>query len=61
MNKDGSGLVWRPVAGTESRYLSYSTVWNGIDADNKPVSSGVYFYKVVTNRATIIKKMLLLN
>jgi flagellar hook assembly protein FlgD len=45
----------------ESRDLSYSATWNGTNADNKPVSSGVYFYKVVTSKATIMKKMLLLK
>ena len=39
----------------------YATQWNGTNSDNKPVSSGVYFYKVVTNKATIMKKMLLLK
>ncbi|NQT65449.1 MAG: T9SS type A sorting domain-containing protein, partial [FCB group bacterium] len=37
-------------------------VWNGTDQNNQPVSSGVYFYKLVFNGKDIAsKKMLLLK
>ena len=41
---------------------SYSTIWNGLDMNNKKVSSGIYFYKLENNRKTIdTKKMLLIK
>ncbi|KAA3598889.1 MAG: T9SS C-terminal target domain-containing protein [Calditrichaeota bacterium] len=36
-------------------------VWNGVDKFGKPVSSGIYFYKLVSNKNSITKKMLLLK
>ncbi|MDA3812754.1 MAG: right-handed parallel beta-helix repeat-containing protein [Candidatus Cloacimonetes bacterium] len=40
----------------------YNVVWNGTDQNNQPVSSGVYFYKLVSNGKDIAsKKMLLLK
>ncbi|MCK4311888.1 MAG: right-handed parallel beta-helix repeat-containing protein [Candidatus Cloacimonetes bacterium] len=39
-----------------------SIIWNGKDENNKPVSSGVYFYKLkVNNKNIAIKKCLLLK
>jgi hypothetical protein len=41
---------------------SYSDVrWDGRNAANQPVSSGVYFYKLVTNNYSMTKKMVLLK
>jgi hypothetical protein len=39
----------------------YSVVWNGKDASNRNIASGVYFYKMVTNNYSEIKKMILLK
>ncbi len=39
----------------------YSVTWNGRDDNNKPVTSGVYFYQLVTDNKIINKKMLLLK
>jgi flagellar hook assembly protein FlgD len=36
-------------------------VWDGIDSNNKSVSSGIYFYKVSTEKSSAMKKMLLLK
>ncbi|KAA3598051.1 MAG: T9SS C-terminal target domain-containing protein [Calditrichaeota bacterium] len=36
-------------------------VWNGVDKFGKPVSSGIYFYKLVSDKNSITKKMLLLR
>jgi hypothetical protein len=38
-----------------------SVVWNGVDADGKQVSSGVYFYKLKTGTKEYNKKMLLVK
>ncbi|KAA3598891.1 MAG: T9SS C-terminal target domain-containing protein, partial [Calditrichaeota bacterium] len=40
---------------------SGEVVWNGIDKFGKPVSSGIYFYKLVSDKNSITKKMLLLK
>jgi len=39
----------------------HSVVWNGTDNNNKPVSSGIYFYKLKTNNYEKVKKMILLK
>ena len=38
-----------------------SVVWNGKNENNKPVGSGIYFYKLKASGYSIIKKMLLLK
>ncbi|MCD4818024.1 MAG: T9SS type A sorting domain-containing protein [Candidatus Cloacimonetes bacterium] len=40
---------------------SHSVIWNGIDNNKKSVSSGIYFYKISTDKETAMKKMLLLK
>jgi hypothetical protein len=39
----------------------HSVTWNGKDANGKPVSSGIYFYKMKTADYSSIKKMILLK
>ena len=39
----------------------YSVTWNGTDDNNKPVSSGIYFYKLKTKEVSKIRKMILLK
>jgi len=46
----------------ESGEVQHSITWNGTDQTNKPVSSGVYFYKLISNgRKIATNKMLLLK
>lgn len=40
---------------------SHSVVWNGTDQSGRLVSSGIYFYHIVTDRSTSTRKMLLLK
>ncbi len=40
---------------------NHSIVWDGKDANGKQVSSGVYFYKLITNTKEYQKKMLLMK
>jgi hypothetical protein len=39
----------------------FSKIWNGMNNHGQPVSSGVYFYKLVTTNFTQTKKMVLLK
>jgi hypothetical protein len=62
-------LVIYDIQGREVRQLldgyfdagSHSVIWNGLDNDNKPVSSGIYFYRLIsgdrqqTNRMTLLR------
>ncbi len=43
------------VAGT------YTEMWDGRDQHGQKVSSGLYFYRIVTDDLTAIKKMILLQ
>jgi hypothetical protein len=40
---------------------NHSVKWTGIDSSNKPVSSGIYFYKMNIGQQTLTKKMILLK
>ena len=39
----------------------HHVVWNGKDDVNKPVASGIYFYKLQTGKYTAVKKMVLMK
>ncbi|MDD4309824.1 MAG: C25 family cysteine peptidase [Candidatus Cloacimonetes bacterium] len=39
----------------------HSVVWNGKDGNNRPVSSGVYFYKLDAGKYTSTKKMIIMK
>jgi hypothetical protein len=40
---------------------SHSVVWNGYDDNGRPVSSGIYFYRMTTNEFNAVKRMILLK
>ena len=44
-----------------SKELTHSITWNGTDQNNKPVSSGIYFYKLKSGNYEKSNKMLLLK
>lgn len=39
----------------------HTYVWNGLDQNNRPVGSGIYFYKVACGKLSVVKKCLLLK
>ncbi len=39
----------------------HSVIWDGCDDNGKPVASGVYFYRIKTQRFTSARKMILLK
>jgi hypothetical protein len=47
------------VEGSESN--EHSVIWNGTDDNNKPVSSGIYFYKLKSGNFEKTMKMLLMK
>lgn len=40
---------------------SHSLVWNGVDKHNRPVASGVYYYRLSTAQGSLKKKMILMK
>ncbi len=40
---------------------TYEVLWDGTDEDGRPVSSGVYFYRLQTDRSSQMKRMVLLR
>jgi len=46
---------------TTANGVGYSISWNGMDENNMPVASGVYFYKLNAGEYSKTKKMLLLR
>ncbi|MDA3813684.1 MAG: M14 family zinc carboxypeptidase [Candidatus Cloacimonetes bacterium] len=55
------GQKVRTLINEEKVAGSHSIVWNGNDDDNYPVSSGVYFYRMVTGEMISSRKMLLIK
>jgi len=56
-----AGELVRTLANEDRAAGSYTLVWDGRNDAGSPVSSGVYFYKLVTNNFSQTKKMVLLK
>jgi hypothetical protein len=62
-------LVIYDIQGREIRRLldcnlepgSHSVIWNGLNDESRPVSSGIYFYRLVSNNSTQTNRMTLLK
>jgi len=40
---------------------NHQVIWDGVDSNGSPVSSGVYFYRMSTNSESFVKRMVLLK
>ncbi|MCD6181055.1 MAG: class II glutamine amidotransferase [Candidatus Cloacimonetes bacterium] len=55
------GQLVRSLTSGQYTSGSHSVAWDGKDDENKPVCSGLYLYKLITNDQVISKKMLILK
>ena len=58
---DVSGKRIARLVAKEQSKGSYSVEWKGRDEKGSPVTSGVYFYRLVTDKEAITKKMVMLR
>lgn len=58
---DIQGRLIKKFANIQQPPGVYAVPWNGIDDNNKPVSAGVYFYKLSIDGKTAIQKIILLK
>jgi hypothetical protein len=56
-----NGELVKTLVNADRASGTYSEKWNGVNEAGQPVSSGVYFYKLVTNNFSQTKKMVLLK
>ncbi len=56
-----SGQVVRTLVDEEKAPGFYTAVWDGRDKQDKVVSSGIYFYRIVADKFISVKKMVLLK
>lgn len=56
-----NGELVRTLVNTDRAAGTYTEKWNGLNDAGQTVSSGVYFYKLVTNNFSQTKKMVLLK
>jgi len=45
----------------QQRAAQHSVIWNGQDDEGKPISSGIYLYRLTTENETLIRKMMLVK
>ncbi len=60
----GKSILGQRVATlAESPYEAgeHWAVWHGLDSYGRPVSSGIYFYRIVANGMSDVKKMILIR
>jgi len=56
-----AGQLVRTLVDSDMNAGAYAETWNGRSNSGNPVSSGVYFYKLVTKNFSMTKKMVLLK
>jgi len=55
------GQLVKRLVNSEKAAGEHSIVWNGTDQNNRPVSSGVYFYKMNAGKYSATKKMIMMK
>jgi flagellar hook assembly protein FlgD len=55
------GQLVKTLVNEHQEANKYNVIWNGENESHKPVSSGVYLYKLRTDNFTQTKKMLMLK
>ncbi|MBT3756997.1 MAG: T9SS type A sorting domain-containing protein, partial [Candidatus Cloacimonetes bacterium] len=55
------GQEVKQLISTEVQAGKHSVIWNGTDSNDQPVSSGIYFYKLISGEHKQTNKMLLLK
>jgi len=55
------GQLVRTLVSESKPAGKHSVIWNGLDDQNRPVSSGIYYYKLSAGSFTNTKKMVLLK
>jgi len=58
---DISGRTVKQLSSGTQDAGEHIVIWNGTDMGGEKVSSGVYFYSIITPQAQVTKKMLLLK
>ena len=56
-----SGQLIKVLIPEDTGTYEYSTRWNCTNLNNKPVASGIYFYKVITASSVFSQKMLIIR
>ncbi|HPH60725.1 MAG TPA: choice-of-anchor J domain-containing protein, partial [Candidatus Syntrophosphaera sp.] len=55
------GQLVKTLVSEDKAAGNHSIAWDGVDANNQPVSSGVYFYKMFAGKYSSTKKMILMK
>ena len=58
---DVSGRLVKELVNQEQRAAAYEMIWDGLDSEGKKASSGVYYYRLNTERASETRKMVLIR
>jgi flagellar hook assembly protein FlgD len=58
---DAAGKLVKTLVDSPLASGSYSVVWNGDDNSGKPVASGTYFCKMVTEEYNEVRQLVLLK
>jgi len=55
------GQLVKSLVGEDKAAGEHSVIWKGTDNNNRPVSSGVYFYKMSAGQYSSVKKMIMMK
>ena len=55
------GQLVRTLVNENKTAGKHSAIWNGLDEQNRPVASGIYYYKLTAGNFANVKKMVLMK